>query len=184
MTTQTAAGSTSAAQLGDTTVATQSAAGSESGGQSSPMLQLPLRELGLKDVPAMPVDVRGMADTVSRLVIRVKQREQALHGLSKVFTIGGSTARAYNFLYGSGAGDKKAAAAREASQAFLARDPSEIVSGLVRQLKQPQDALALAAVGGGDELTKLALDDPKQWSIGWTTFPDVYAVGLPHLESR
>ena len=93
MTTQTAAGSTSAAQLEDTTVATQSAAGSESGGQSSPMLQLPLRELGLKDVPAMPVDVRGMADTVSRLVIRVKQREQALHGLSKVFTIGGSTAR-------------------------------------------------------------------------------------------
>jgi Lipoxygenase len=182
MTTQTAAGSTSAAQLGDTTVATQSAAGSESGGQSSPMLQLPLRELGLKDVPAMPVDVRGMADTVSRLVIRVKQREQALHGLSKVFTIGGSTARAYNFLYGSGAGDKKAAAAREASQAFLARDPSEIVSGLVRQLKQPQDALALAAVGGGDELTKLALDDPKQWSIGWTTFPDVYTLGLPHLE--
>ena len=182
MTTQTAAGSTSVAQLGDTTVATQTVAGSESGGQSSTMLQLPLRELGLKYVPAIPVDVRGMADTVSRLAIRINQREQALQGLSKMFTIGGSTARAYNFLYGSGAADKKAAAAREASHAFLARDPSEIVSGLVGQLKQPHDELALIAVGGGDDLTQLALDDPKQWSIGWTTFPDVYSSGLPHLE--
>jgi hypothetical protein len=101
MTTQTAAGST-VAQLGDTTVATQTVAGSEPGGQSSTMLQLPLRELGLKYIPAIPVDVHGMADTVSRLALRVKQREQALQGLSKLFTIGGSTARAYNFLYGSG----------------------------------------------------------------------------------
>ena len=169
-------------QVRDTTVATQAVAASELSGQSSPMLQLPLRELGLKHVPAIPVDPRGMADTVSRLVIRINQREQALQGLSKMFTIGGSTARAYNFLYGSGAADKKAAAAREASHAFLARDPSEIVSGLVRQLKQPHDELALIAVGGGDDLTKLALDDPKQWSIGWTTFPDVYTLGLPHLE--
>ena len=182
MTTQTAAGSTSAAQLGDTTVATQTVAGSESGGQSSTMLQLPLRELGLKYIPAIPVDVHGMADTVSRLAIRVKQREQALQGLSKMFTIGGSTARAYNFLYGSGEADKKAAAARTASHAFLAGDPSKIVSGLVRQLKEPREELALIAVGGGDHLTQLALDDPKQWSIGWTTFPDVYSSGLPHLE--
>ena len=100
-------------QVRDTTVATQTVAGSESSGQSSTMLQLPLRELGLKHVPAIPVDVHGMADTVSRLAIRVKQREQALQGLSKMFTIGGSTARAYNFLYGSGEADKKAAAARD-----------------------------------------------------------------------
>ena len=163
-------------------MATESAAKRDSGAQPRAFLQLPVRELGLKYVPAIPVDIGGMADTLSRLVIRVKQREQALQGLSKMFTIGGSTARAYNFLYGSGAADKKAAAAREASHAFLARDPSEIVSGLVRQLKQQHDELALIAVGGGDDLTKLALDDPKQWSIGWTTFPDVYTLGLPHLE--
>jgi hypothetical protein len=109
------------------------------------MLQLPLRELGLKYIPAIPVDVHGMADTVSKLAIRVKQREQALQGLSKMFTIGGSTARAYNFLYGSGAADEKAAAARAASHAFLAGDPSEIVARLVGQLKQPHDELAVIA---------------------------------------
>ena len=60
-------------------------------------------------MPAIPVDVGGMADTLSKLVARVKQREQPLQGLSRTFTIGGSTARAYNFLFGSGAADAKAA---------------------------------------------------------------------------
>src|SRR5262245_57777918 len=151
-------------QVRGTIGATQSVAGSESGGQSSTMLQLPLRELGFKYVPAIPVDVPGMADTVSKLAIRVKQREQALEGLSKVFTIGGSTARAYNFLYGSGTADKKAEAARAASRAFLTGDPSEIVSALIRRLKPQNDELAVISVGGGEDLTKLALDDPKQWS--------------------
>src|SRR5262245_44564086 len=122
--------STMPTQVRDTSVGTQIVARSESDGQSSTMLQLPLRELGLKNMPAIPVDVHGMADTVSRLAMRVKQREQALQGLSKIFTIGGSTARAYNFLYGSGGADKKAAAARTASLAFLRGDPSEIVSTL------------------------------------------------------
>jgi Lipoxygenase len=165
-------------------MASLTAAVRESAGQLSEvkLLQLPLRELGLKYVPAIPVDIGGMADTVPRLVLRIKQREQALQGLSRTFTIGGKTARAFNFLYGNGEADKRAAAARGASQAFLARDPSEIVAGLVQQLRQPHDELALIAVGGGDPLTKLALDDPRQYSIGWTTFPDVYSAGLPLLE--
>ena len=50
----------------------------------------------------------------------MKQREQALQGLGKTFTIGGSTARAYQFLYGGGAADKRAAEAHEALRAFLA----------------------------------------------------------------
>src|SRR5262245_22731635 len=139
------------------------------------LLQLPLRELGFRNVPTIPVDIHGMADTVSGLAIRTKQRELVLQGLSKTFTIGGKTARAFNFLYGNGEADKKTAAALGAAQAFLARDPSEIVAGIVQQLKQPHDDLALIAVGGGDPLTRLALDDPKQYSISWTTFPDVYS---------
>ena len=59
-------------------MATQTAAERESGGQPSrvKMPQLPVRELGLKYVPAIPVDIGGLADTLSKLVVRVKQREQ------------------------------------------------------------------------------------------------------------
>src|SRR5262245_46720501 len=71
----------------------------------SATLKLPLRELGLTNIPAVPVDIEGMVDTLVKLGLRSKQREQALQGLSKTFTIGGSTARAYAFLFGGGAAD-------------------------------------------------------------------------------
>ena len=48
-----------------------------------------------------------------------------------MFTIGGSTAPALHFLYGSEAADKKAAAARTASTPSWKRNPSEILSSLV-----------------------------------------------------
>jgi hypothetical protein len=63
------------------------------------LLQLPTRELGLENVPAFPIDTAGMLDTLFRLGIRFKQREQALEGLSKTYTIGGKTARARDFRY-------------------------------------------------------------------------------------
>src|SRR5262245_56459600 len=146
------------------------------------MPQLPVRELGLEHVPAIPVDVGGMADTLARLVARVKQREQPLQGLTTTFTIGGSTERAYNFLFGRGASDAKAAEAHEQLRTFLSRDPSEIIRGLVANLERQDEEQALNAVGGGDPLTTLSLDDPRQWSIGWTTWPDAVTLGLPHLE--
>jgi hypothetical protein len=70
---------------------------SESGGHLSRIRvhRLPVRKLGFKYVPAVPVDIPGMTDTLVKLGIKTKQYEQALQGLSKTFTIGGSTARAY-----------------------------------------------------------------------------------------
>jgi hypothetical protein len=56
---------------------------------------LPLRKLGFEYVPAVPVDIPGMADTLVRLGIKTKQYEQALQGLSRTYKIRGTTARAY-----------------------------------------------------------------------------------------
>jgi len=30
--------------------------------------------------------------------------------------------------------------------------------------------------------TPVSLDDPRQWSMSWATLPDVYRIGLPHLD--
>ena len=162
---------------------TQVAAGSRSAAQRSAIKipQLPLGEHGLTNVPAVPLDIVGMLDTLFKLGGKVKQREQALQGLSKTFTIGGSTAPAYAFLYGRESADTKAATALERVRAFLNRNPLGILSSLVDKLKAQDQELAGAAVTGGDDLTTLSLDDPKQWSMGWTTFPDAYSLGLPHL---
>jgi hypothetical protein len=124
-------------------MATQDIAENESGAQPSGIRlpQLPVRELGLAYVPAVPVDSARMVDTLVRLGVKVKQREQALQGLSKTFTIGRSTARACAFLFGREAADTKAAAGHERLRGFLDRNPMAILPSLVEKLKQQDDEL-------------------------------------------
>ena len=163
---------------------TQSTLTSESAGQPSKvkMPRLPLGELGFKYVPAVPVDAGALGDTLVKLTGRLKQREQPLQGLSRIFTIGGSTARAYNFLFGTEAVDEKQAAAHESLRGSLSREPSEIVRILVEALKEPPEERTPGGVRDGDDLTTKALDDPKQWSMSWTTLPEVFASALPQLD--
>jgi hypothetical protein len=138
---------------------------------------LPLRKLGFENVPAVPVDLPGMADTLVRLGIKVKQYEQALQGLSRTYTIRGTTARAYTFMYGDEAPDAKRARSRERLHNLLRRNPAEIHADLAAEkLGELDDELPR------HDLTTVSLDEPRQWSMSWTTLPDVYSLGLPQLE--
>ena len=130
--------------------------------QASPIKlpRLPVRELGFENVPAVPVDVPGMVNTLFRLGIRLKQREQALQGLSKTFTIGGSTARAYDFLFGHEAPDAKEAAEHERLRGLLNRNTLELLPAIVESIKA-QDAQTLRP-GSADRLTRRSLDDPRR----------------------
>jgi hypothetical protein len=144
---------------------------------------LRLRELGLRNVPAVPVDLGGMLDTLLKLGLRAKQREQAYQALTKTFTIGGTTARAYTFLFGGQSADAQPAAAREQAQAFLSNAPALSPSHLAATLEKQDEALAHSSnETAGDPLTMLPLEDPKQSSLSWTTFPSVYAVGEENLD--
>ena len=153
-------------------------------GEHFKLPQLHLRELGLKHVPAVPVDLAALPDTLIKLGLREKQCEQAYQSLSRTFTIAGMTDRAHAFLFGPQAAGADRAAARATLQAFLSSGASEISLGaLAERLKEQDEALSHGANGGaGDQLTALALDDKTQWSMSWTTFPDVYSAGRPRLE--
>ena len=148
--------------------------------------QLPVREFGIRSVPALPVDVVGMIDTLHRLSIKLEQRKQVLAGLAKTFTVGGSTARAYNFLYGDAGLDAQGAAANKTLRGvlheFLSHNPLEVLPKLIGKLKGQDDEVGNATAASRDDLTTRSIDDPKQWAMGWTTFPDVYSLGLPHLD--
>ena len=120
--------------------------------------QQPARKFGYKSLPAFPIDVPGMVDTLFRL----KQREQTLQGLLKTYTIGGRTARAREFLFGD-----QQLEAKEAGQLTIA----EAIAGQTESM----------ATSGG-ERTTLPLDDPRPGSISWTTFPDVHSLGAPYLD--
>ncbi len=118
-----------------------------------------------------------MADTLVRLGVKTKQYEQALQGLSRTYTIRGTTARAYTFLYGDETPDAQRARGRERLHSLLRRNLSEIHASLAAEkLDERDDDLP------GHDLTTVSLDNPRQWSMSWTTLPDVYSVGLPQLD--
>ncbi|MBE2225126.1 MAG: hypothetical protein IAF02_26550, partial [Anaerolineae bacterium] len=65
------------------------------------MEHVPLRLLGLKDVPAVPIaDPTYMVEMLSKLNARVKEVNFAVQGLSDTYTIGDEQATAQEFLFG------------------------------------------------------------------------------------
>ncbi|HTU94538.1 MAG TPA: hypothetical protein VMF14_01785 [Solirubrobacteraceae bacterium] len=114
------------------------------GAQASPpthVAQLPLRQWGLVNCPAIPywADANGDPDlahvgaTLASLARRTMQANPGWAGLTEPYTIGGQSGTAYRFLYGN-------------------------------------------PPAGSDPLpTLLGLDDPRQFTLPWTTDQGVFA---------
>ncbi|HEV7671180.1 MAG TPA: lipoxygenase family protein [Thermoanaerobaculia bacterium] len=169
--------------------------------------QLPLRLLGLKHIPAIPVTLDGLLGSLVRLGIRAEEVKQAAHGLNNVYTIGGTTLPAFPLLFGTSSsgdappvqadggvaaqvaptGDRvdRAAQARQELATLLADRPGELLRVMLEKIGDEIDAKleeeqAKSQAGGGP--TELPLEEPQQFSISWTTFPDVYGAAAPLLE--
>ncbi len=142
-------------------------------GAASRISQLPLRST-FPNLPAVPVDPAGMLDTLAKLEIRAEQQLQAKQGLTQKFTINGETHRAYAFLFG-GATPAAQSDAWLALKGSLQEDPEGVPGDLHQNLGERSDA------AGAPE--PLSLERPKQFSISWTNFSDVYESGRPHLRA-
>jgi hypothetical protein len=139
---------------------------------------LPLR-LIFKNLPAFPIDIEGMLDTLARLAIRAEQATQAKQGLTETFTINGVTDVAYTFLFGGTAATPAADASSTLMQ-LLRENPARVLTALFEKpLHEGGDAFGSSYVAGTPN--PVSLDDPKQFSMSWTTFPAVYQAGLPFL---
>ncbi len=144
-------------------------------GAGGPIGQLPVRAT-FPNLPAIPVDPAGALDTLARLRIRAEQVVQAKQGLTRRFTIRGRTGTGYAFLYG-GSASATAAAARDALATQLREQPDRGAAALARTALHGHDHVEATATSAG----ALSLDSPSQFSISWTTFPDVYGAGRPFL---
>jgi hypothetical protein len=133
---------------------------SPSGASSIP--QLPLRDT-YPHLPAIPIDEAAALDTVGKLQMRNVEQTQAKSGLNQQFTIGGKTRTAYAFLFGG------------AASAAPSGGPEALAS--LRQ-GRVQRSEPVSTIGTDQPLT---LDDPEQYAIGWTTFPNVYETGSKSL---
>ncbi|MEM6795460.1 MAG: lipoxygenase family protein [Acidobacteriota bacterium] len=198
--------------------------------------KLPLRILGFRDMPAVPVDVLEVPRTLAGLTGRAGQTKQSTHGLSNTYTIQGITAPAYPFLFGSknpptsaedaesgestgfgafiseakeavedlveeGVSHVKDALvpekpdiaipthradlsgeARENLLSELMKDPAKAAKRL-EDAAQEEEELSVASAESPDPWTNLSLEDPAQFSMAWTTFPDAYSEAMPLLDS-
>ena len=60
----------------------------------------PPLEYAFPNLPAVPIDLEGMADTLIRLGIRSEQGKQAKQGLTNTYTVDGVTDTGYGHLFG------------------------------------------------------------------------------------
>ena len=128
--------------------------------------------IGAGNCPGVPLcSLAELIETLARLANREIQVRTATAGLTNTYTIGGTTAKALQFLFAtSGLGRDY-----EELSTLLKNDPESIVEQLIRRiaLKVPPPAAPLAAAGP-PPLTGLPLETATQWGISWTTYAGVY----------
>lgn len=179
--------------------------------QYTPLTQLELDAIGFLEGfevptwngPALPrpVGQQGLeeiVETVDNLVARNQYLIQAKDGLSLPYTLQGITATAERFLFGTEDQVENAALLRALLtyvESFLSRlfsDPSDrtrIASAfsdfrgrLELRAARPFSEPVRGASTAADDYSAFSLEAPEQFTIGWTTFQDLFRHGYPHVE--
>ncbi len=140
--------------------------------------RVPLLQDLFPNLPAVPIaSWLELLDTLFKLATRGAQTVQAKQGLTTTFTINGVTDVAYTFLYGgTTATQTKAATLAQSLQENKSADVSDLFDKVLREGGDSIDSEVATRTG-----KPASLDDPKQFSISWTTFPGVYQAALPLL---
>ena len=137
--------------------------------------RLPLQLFGLEDIPAVPVQLEAMLDTVVRLGGRSLEVKPAVQGLTTEYTLGGTTASAYEFLYGAQS-SQLLSGALDGLASLLKANPDRVRTALSQELAEGALKNLGRSQAGADPnaLTSLSLEQPRQWSISTTTYADLY----------
>ena len=114
--------------------------------------RLPLALIGLGtlvNLPAVPFRVAELPGTALMLATRRRQTEQAMNGLSVPYTIGGRTAEAYVYMFGTPSDPSFTSLSLDRAEQFamawttfadVERDARPLLPGLADTLRKPDDA--------------------------------------------
>ena len=140
---------------------------------------IPLRFLGLKYVPGIPIRLRrGMLDTFTKLKARVKEITVAEQKLSSSYTINGITAKGFEFLFGKTLERNKDNVLSPTIES-LERNPTKIKTNIFNLFIGEENSLAPLA--DLSSLTSLSLENPEQWTISITHHNQIYEKLEPHF---
>ncbi|MEK6237625.1 MAG: hypothetical protein N2C14_23200, partial [Planctomycetales bacterium] len=140
--------------------------------------QLLLRLAGLGNLPAVPLDVAQILDTLPRLLARLVEQQPAKDGLSNKYTLAGETHTGQEFLFGEGLDDRLRDAIEEMNIATGA-NPARIFNGFYKDVLDKSGSPNSSHDDAN--LTALPLESPDQFSISWTNFENVYKNAQPLL---
>ena len=137
------------------------------------ILHLPLQELGFKNVPAFPIVLTEVAETLVNLLGRSREITQAKWGLSTIFTIKNFTANAYSFAFGKNESNTKEESIKDLLSEVKKSSDVFYKSASFVETKLKKEGTPYKALGS-EKLTTLSLDHPEQFSLSWTTFGNTY----------
>jgi len=133
---------------------------------------LPLREI-YPNIPAIPVSLSRTVDTLGRVLIRTFQTKQALQGLSNRYELGGYQSYGRDFLYNKKIRSKRVTVFTE-MQRMLSPNSTLDFAGVFLDMAAHEATRFKDWITDPVELTDLSIESPDQWTISWTTFPEVY----------
>ena len=146
--------------------------------------RLPLEawDANLDAVPAMPVPTMldEWLDTLLKLAGREESSKQAKFALSNTYSIQHHTATAYQFMYGKDT-ETDILTSRQEHIKVIEDNVKSFQKQIFKEVFHQEHTWSPDM--HSDELTTLSLEQPDQWSMGWTTFPDIYHQAQGHLST-
>ncbi len=141
--------------------------------------RLPVFLTGLTHLPAIPIVLDDLPDTLIKLEGRKLQVTQAKQALSNTYTIDGVTTTGYNFMFSP----ITEAQNQQLSEDLINTTQNNVTAALAAlhtmAFKKEHDASLDVPTEGP---SALSLTDPSQFAMSWTTFDGVYDDGQPFLK--
>ena len=129
--------------------------------------------IGARSCPGVPLcGIAELLDSLVRLAGREIEVEQANKGLTNTYSIGGTTARAIQFLFGTGLKSGSFANLK----LLIEADPRSVLKLITLH---ENGALGAPAAPPPNSLTNLPLESAPQWAISWTNYAGVHERATP-----
>jgi hypothetical protein len=129
-----------------------------------------LEVIGAGKCPGVPLcSVAQLFETLSLLLGRAMQAKTAVDGLTTPYTIGGTTAKALQFLFDANTPSTNF----EELITRLKNDPDRLVDRLIDGIRKGA-ASPPPTVPQSSSLTTRSLESADQWGIAWTTYAGIY----------
>ncbi|MGB1205714.1 MAG: lipoxygenase family protein [Chitinophagales bacterium] len=144
-----------------------------------------LNLIGFPNVPAYPLSLSALIETLLNLKSREKEIKQAKAGLTVRYTIEGHEDNAYAFAFGRSKQDETEEAidallaeARKSADLFY-RNPALVTKklkseGYIAEPKSTTPDNPMERRLLGKQLTNLSLDTPQQFALAWTTLGNLH----------